>query len=114
MARSPVNRRPTPPAETDGYSPAQTLRAQRRRGQPLVGEQTVFVDKYNGNFLTGIVIQPHWASHFDNPIWDVELIEGVRPSGVPIPAEECGGNVVCLTLEEWKAGMTRREADGDY
>ena len=106
MARSPVNRRPTPPAETDGYSPAQTLRAQRRRGQPLVGEQTVFVDKCNGNFLTGIVIRPHWASHFDHPIWDVELV-GQFVDGAEVEASS--GDLLCMDHSEWKAGMARWE-----
>lgn len=109
MARSPVNRRPTPPAETDGYSPAQTLRAQRRRGQPLVGEQTVFVDKYNGNFLTGIVIRPHWASHFDNPIWEAELVGGQMADGSEIEVKDGEGPVLSFDHSEWKAGMARWE-----
>ena len=108
MAKKPTARRPTPPAETEGYSPAQTLMAQRRRGQPLVGEQTVFVDKYNGNFLTGIVIRPHWASHHDSPIWEAELTGGQLADGSEIEVEK-EGPILSFDHSEWKAGIARWE-----
>ncbi|WVW37773.1 hypothetical protein Gekk315_00061 [Aeromonas phage Gekk3-15] len=84
------------------------LKRQKKRGQPAIGEHTVFIDRFNGYYYFGMVTHLHWSSHYDHPVWMAETIKCIKPDGTEVDMQ---GVSLSLTREEWKAGIERRFED---